>query len=283
MYSRLEQQNALLADGPICVGECHNQSAARKELFQLIDKGNVTKLFLEIPACSSTVQEFLANPDTRLDGSEPQEVKNYIANMTMETAGDNREIPWSSIISYAKEHRISVYGDDLPMIDSCFIGAGKKLEYTLSGNNSGESFDVDPTGYFNKILKEQQTSVRQMSRVRSKLTEARGLSVGVRLRNEYSEAIVKKFTDGLSPAEMKGVVIFGGIDHFNDNYKSQSLQNLCQINSERLFSYYIPTAKTQPRIAASSYSIIGVSIFNDNQNKGDHPLPTVIHDMGSRK
>lgn len=226
----------LLTQGPLCFGESHEMSNARQFLLKLIKQDSVKKLFLEIPACSKQVQTFLSDSTTKIDGTEPQAVQDYLLHLNINTKGDNKEINWRNLIIFAKNKAVSVYCCDLPLFTSYDEFQGKS-EYAF--HTKKEEFHIDPDVYMDQL---KSTTTPKHSRrykrdVQSSIENNRSTGKGVMIRNQYAGKLIEQFTDNFSPLEMQNSILFGGMDHFQCPDNNNSLHTLCHIDQSKIIDF----------------------------------------------
>lgn len=267
----------LLKTGAVCMGEVHNDTKARKDLLALLQKGSIKNLFLEIPACGDEVQGFFADPSRKLDGSEPVAVNNYINTMIGISTQDNKEISWLTIIKCAKDNGVAVYCHDLPIVDNFSRSKSDKLNYLFSAGD-GKKYSINPTRYFNKLLK--HCKMKHHRQIMNYLLKSYATETGMKIRNFYSAQLLILYTNNLSAEEMKGSVIYGGLNHFIGpmiDSHHYSLLALCNISDERFLNY--DTTVNKKRVANdinvvshSAENIVNStnyshSIFSQNKEK----------------
>lgn len=217
----------LLSDGLIMLGESHQDPKARQLIFELIDKGVVRSLSIELPVLPWNIQRSLAKKE------ENSDLDKYLDLVDKHSDAEYGNIwPLRKLIEWSIKKKVAIYCHDLPPKSNPPFRrtfSGKDYDAT---NSSG--FSISYEQYINGIINKKIDGIG----IGVKLIndESYGSNSGLKHRNRFSARFLfMLYERGLLTWE--GLIILVGDHHLQASQceKEDTLQNLLSIEDDRVF------------------------------------------------
>lgn len=268
----------LLANGPLFIGEVHTQldAEARRYLIALMRAGHVTRLFLEIPVCSSVLSAQLADPTIPLN-----QYKSKLSDIFNFLMYDNPNVSWMTLIEIAHSCGVPVYFHDLSVEIDALDMRRTIPPQDIANFGLLTTYAVDPYNYMDQLVANTNFYTAQQHKKKPTYTQRFNDPDGVGIRNQYSAQVIQHHcTDpNTQILNLQGVVIFAGGAHYEaENCNGQPLQQLLNLNNNLVIDFNRSEENVTNRQTTYGYSYMLERMGSDGtpqvntELEGDEPL-----------